>query len=60
VTVDVATRELSVDRSDAAIDDRLAAREEPEPAYSSGVLAKYGRQFGSAADGAVTDPGARK
>jgi dihydroxy-acid dehydratase len=60
VTVDVAARELSVDLSDAEVDDRLAAREEPEPAYTGGVLAKYGRQFGSAADGAVTNPGARE
>jgi len=31
--------------------------DDPEPAYSGGVLAKYGAAFSSAADGAVTDPG---
>jgi hypothetical protein len=30
---------------------------EAEPAYDNGVLAKYVRDFGSAANGAVTNPG---
>ncbi|MFB6296452.1 MAG: dihydroxy-acid dehydratase [Halobacteriales archaeon] len=59
VTVDVAERELSVDLSEAEIEARLDAREEPDPAYTSGVLAKYGRDFGSAANGAVTNPKAK-
>jgi len=58
VTIDVDALELSVDLSDAEIDERLADHD-PEPAYTSGVLAKYGRQFGSAANGAVTNPGAK-
>ncbi|WP_416840899.1 dihydroxy-acid dehydratase [Haloferax sp. DFSO52] len=56
VTVDIPNRELSVDLSD----DELAARKddwEPKPPnYTSGVLAKYARDFGSAANGAVTNP----
>jgi len=58
VRVDIPERTLAVELSD----EELAARQEdwsqPEPAYTSGVLAKYGRAFGSAADGAVTNPGA--
>ncbi|WP_256297044.1 dihydroxy-acid dehydratase [Haloarchaeobius salinus] len=60
VTVDIPNRELSVDLSDAEVESRLDAREEPEPAYTSGVLAKYGRDFGSAANGAVSNPGAKR
>ncbi|MFB6353687.1 MAG: dihydroxy-acid dehydratase, partial [Halobacteriales archaeon] len=59
VTIDVASRTLDVDLTDAEIEARLDARDDPEPAYTSGVLAKYGAAFGSAADGAVTNPGAR-
>jgi dihydroxy-acid dehydratase len=59
VTVDVAERELSFDVSEAEIEERLDAREESEPAYTGGVLAKYGRDFGSAANGAVTNPKAK-
>ncbi|GAA0269948.1 dihydroxy-acid dehydratase [Halobacterium noricense] len=60
VTVDVPNRELSV----AVDDDEMAARREdwaePEPRYDSGVLRKYGAQFGSAAHGAVTNPAAKR
>jgi dihydroxy-acid dehydratase len=60
VTVDVPNRELSV----AVSEDELAARREdwtePEPRYDAGVLRKYGDLFASAADGAVTDPGAKR
>jgi dihydroxy-acid dehydratase len=59
VTVDVEARELSVDLSEAEIESRLADHD-PEPAYEGGVLAKYGRDFGSAADGAVTNPGVER
>ncbi|MFD1646346.1 dihydroxy-acid dehydratase [Haloarchaeobius litoreus] len=60
VTVDIPNRELSVDLGDEEIESRLESREEPEPAYTSGVLAKYGRDFGSAANGAVSNPGAKQ
>jgi dihydroxy-acid dehydratase len=58
VTIDIEHLELSVDLSDEAIEQRLADYD-PEPTYESGVLAKYHRDFGSAANGAVTNPGAK-
>jgi dihydroxy-acid dehydratase len=60
VTVDIPNRELSVDLSDEEIEGRLDSRDDPEPAYTSGVLAKYCRDFGSAANGAVSNPGAKR
>ncbi|MFC6955510.1 dihydroxy-acid dehydratase [Halorubellus litoreus] len=60
VTVDVPDRTLEVDLSTAEIEERLDARDDPEPAYTSGVLAKYGRDMGSAANGAVTNPAAKR
>jgi dihydroxy-acid dehydratase len=57
VTVDIPNRELSVDLSADELEGRLDAWERPEPNYTSGVLAKYGALFGSAANGAVTNPG---
>ncbi len=60
VTIDVPARTLAVDLADEELEARLDAREAPEPNYTSGVLAKYGAAFGSAADGAVTNPGATR
>ena len=60
VTVDIRDRELSVDLTDAEVESRLDARDDPDPAYTSGVLAKYGRDMGSAANGAVTNPAATR
>jgi len=57
VTVDIPERELSVDRSEEELDARREAWEPRDPAYTSGVLGKYARDFGSAAKGAVTNPG---
>jgi dihydroxy-acid dehydratase len=59
VRVDVPDRTLDVDLSDEEIDRRLADRDDPDPAYENGVLAKYGSAFSSAADGAITNPGAK-
>jgi dihydroxy-acid dehydratase len=59
VTIDVDDLELSVDLTDEEIEARLADHD-PEPAYDGGVLAKYGAAFGSAANGAVTNPGVRR
>jgi len=59
ITVDIPDRTLSVDRSDEEIARRLDERDEPEPPYTGGVLAKYNRDFGSAANGAVTNPRAK-
>jgi dihydroxy-acid dehydratase len=58
VTIDIDSHELSVDLSEAELADRLADHN-PDPPYDSGVLAKYTRDFGSAANGAVTNPSAQ-
>jgi dihydroxy-acid dehydratase len=60
ITVDIPNRELSVELSDAELDARREDWARPEPNYSSGVLAKYGATFGSSANGAVTNPGAKR
>jgi dihydroxy-acid dehydratase len=60
VTIDIPEREISVDLTDEELSRRLDEHEAPEPNYATGVLAKYGRAFGSAANGAVTNPGARR
>jgi dihydroxy-acid dehydratase len=57
VTVDIPDRTLAVDLPDDEIERRLAEREDPDPPYTNGILAKYVRDFGSAANGAVTNPG---
>jgi dihydroxy-acid dehydratase len=54
VTIDVDARRLEVALSDAEIAERVAAYEQPEPAYATGVLAKYARSVGSASHGAIT------
>ena len=59
ITIDIDDLELSVDLSEEELERRLAEIDDPEPNYTSGVLAKYQRDFGSAANGAVTNPGAK-
>jgi dihydroxy-acid dehydratase len=59
VTVDIPNRELSVAVDESELADRRADWERPDPAYEGGVLAKYARDFGSAAEGAVSNPGVR-
>jgi dihydroxy-acid dehydratase len=59
ITVDIPDRTLEVDLSDDELQRRLDERDEPEPPYTDGVLAKYNRDFGSAANGAVTNPRAK-
>jgi dihydroxy-acid dehydratase len=54
VTFDVDRRELNVELTDGEIDARVADYEPPPARYESGVLAKYARHVGSAAEGAVT------
>jgi dihydroxy-acid dehydratase len=56
ITIDIDNLELSVDLTDEELDARLADHE-VEPNYTTGVLAKYGQLFDSAANGAVTNPG---
>ncbi|UVE50268.1 dihydroxy-acid dehydratase [Haloferax larsenii] len=60
VTVDIPNRELSVDLSDEEFAARKEDWEPKQPAYTSGVLAKYARDFGSAANGAVTNPAVKR
>ncbi|WP_049971310.1 dihydroxy-acid dehydratase [Haladaptatus cibarius] len=60
VTVDIPNRRLEVALSDEELAERLDDWEPGEAPYSSGVLAKYGASFGSAANGAVTNPSAKR
>ena len=60
ITIDIDDLEMSVDLSEAELEERLDARDRPEPNYANGVLAKYGQMFDSAANGAVTNPGAKQ
>ncbi|MGM0606492.1 MAG: dihydroxy-acid dehydratase [Halobacteriota archaeon] len=60
VTIDIPNRDMSVDLSEEAFDARREAWERPDPPYSGGVLAKYGRDFGSAADGSISNPGLQR
>jgi dihydroxy-acid dehydratase len=54
VVFDVPNRRLDVELDDATIKQRVAAYQVPEPRYKTGVLAKYARHVGSAAEGALT------
>jgi dihydroxy-acid dehydratase len=54
ITIDVAARRIDVDLGDEEIAARVAAYEPPEPAYRSGVMAKYAATVSSASEGAVT------
>ncbi|ELZ02591.1 dihydroxy-acid dehydratase [Natrialba asiatica] len=57
ITVDIPDRTLDVDVGAAELATRREEWDRPEPAYDNGVLAKFGRDFGSASNGAVTNPG---
>ncbi|HEV2772954.1 MAG TPA: dihydroxy-acid dehydratase, partial [Thermoleophilaceae bacterium] len=54
IVFDVAARELNVELSGREIRARVEAYEPPPARYRTGVLAKYARQVGSAAQGALT------
>jgi dihydroxy-acid dehydratase len=54
IVFDIPARELRVELSDQEIAERVAAYEPPEPRYTTGVLGKYARHVGSAAQGALT------
>jgi dihydroxy-acid dehydratase len=54
IVFDVAARELNVDLAADEIAERVAAYEAPAPMYESGVLGKYAKLVGSAAEGAIT------
>lgn len=54
VVIDVPNRELNVELDPDEIARRVEAYEPPAPKYTSGVLGKYARHVGSAAEGALT------
>jgi dihydroxy-acid dehydratase len=54
ISLDVAARRLDVALTDEEIGERIAAYQQPEPAYRSGVMAKYAATVSSASEGAVT------
>jgi dihydroxy-acid dehydratase len=54
IVFDVPARELNLELSDDEIRGRVAEFEPPPPRYRTGVLAKYAREVGSAAEGAPT------
>jgi dihydroxy-acid dehydratase len=60
ITIDIAERTLEVDLDDEELAARREEWEQPEPNYENGVLAKFGHAFGSAANGAVTNPGVKE
>jgi len=59
ITIDIEDRTLEVDLSDEELEARREEWDQPEPNYETGVLAKFGRDFGSAENGAVTNPGVK-
>jgi dihydroxy-acid dehydratase len=54
IEFDVAARELRVELSDDEIRERVAAYQSPPPKFTTGVLGKYAKHVGSAAEGALT------
>ena len=54
ITIDVDARRIDVDLDDDEIAARTAAYEPPEPAFTTGVMAKYAAGVSSASAGAVT------
>ncbi len=55
VVFHVEERRLDLDLPDLELADRLRAWTAPPPRYETGVMAKYARLVGSAAEGAVTN-----
>ena len=56
VTLDVDARRLDVELSDDELAARLAGWQPRAPRYTTGVLAMYAAQVGSASEGAITRP----
>jgi dihydroxy-acid dehydratase len=54
IVLDVPSRRIDVEISDAELASRLAAWTPPAPRYASGVMAKYAKLVASAAQGAIT------
>jgi dihydroxy-acid dehydratase len=55
ITIDLDARRMDVALDDETIARRIAEYQPPAPKYTSGVLHKYARLVGSAAQGAVLD-----
>lgn len=60
IVFDIDARRLDVELTDDEIAQRMATWQEPAPAYTEGVFAKYTLLVSSAAEGAVTQPGAAR
>ena len=56
ITFDIDGRTLNVDVSEEELGNRLKGWGEPEPRYSTGVMAKYAALVSSASEGATTRP----
>jgi len=56
ITFDLENRTLSANLSDEEIETRLTDWEDPQPRFSTGVMAKYAALVSSASEGAVTSP----
>ena len=54
IAIDLAARRVDVAISGAELSRRLSSWRAPEPRYTRGVMAKYARLVGSAAEGAIT------
>jgi dihydroxy-acid dehydratase len=54
IVFDIANRRLDVELSVSELQERLRTWAPPPPRYTTGVMAKYARLVGSAAEGAVT------
>jgi dihydroxy-acid dehydratase len=54
ITIDTVKATLNIECSEAELEARRAKWTPPAPRYDRGVLAKYGRLFASASDGAIT------
>ncbi len=58
ITLDANTGEISVDLSDAELEERRKSWKPRTTDYQSGAIWKYAQTVGSAEKGAVTHPGA--
>ena len=54
IVFDLQARELRVEVDEAEMAERMRGWEAPAPRFATGVMAKYRRLVGSAAEGAVT------
>ena len=56
ITIDIQTRQITLDVSPEELKTRLSRVRHPQPKYTSGVMAKYAALVASASDGAITAP----